>query len=371
MEELIEKYDLWMCIQCGKCTGGCPISMKSTLNIRKLVYETILELTSLDEICERDELWDCTTCGTCLSRCPKEVKNSDLVIGLRGIAVEGGRIPKTAMEALESVYKHGNPWGRTRAKRSEWTAGLNIKSLAEGEKADILYYVGCTASYDPRIQEVAKALVHCFQKADVDFGILGNEETCSGNEVRRMGEEGLFEMLVEENLEKFEKYDISKMVTTSPHDFNAFKNEYEFEGEVQHYTQFISDLIDREKLTFSNGFEKTVTYQDPCYLGRQNDVYEEPRKIIESIPGVRFVEMDRSRFRSLCCEGGGGRMWVEGTEGERLAERRVRDAADVGAEVIATACPFCLINLEDAVKTTGYEDKIEIMDIMEIVMKVS
>jgi Fe-S oxidoreductase len=344
--------------------------MKSDFNIRKIVYETIVG--DIDEIWGREILWNCTTCGTCKVRCPKEVKNTDLVIGLRSLAVEEGRIPKTAMEALESVYKHGNPWGRVRAKRSEWMGDLKVKEFSE-EKAEMLYYVGCTASYDPRIQPIAKALVRVFNDAGIDFGVLGNEETCSGNEVKSMGEEGLFEMLIDENSEIFEKYGITRIVTTSPHDFNAFKNEYEFDGkiEVQHYTQFIASLIDQDKIDMSKSLEKTVTYQDPCFLGRQNDVYDEPRKVIESIPGVKFIDMDRSRERSLCCEGGGGRMWVEGTDsGERLAEIRVKDAAEMGVDVIATACPFCLLNLEDAVKTAGYEGKIEVMDIMEMINEV-
>ncbi|MHC1587531.1 MAG: (Fe-S)-binding protein, partial [Candidatus Syntropharchaeia archaeon] len=355
--------------QCGKCTGGCAVSLKSQLNPRRLVREAILKETEL--IFEKEYLWDCTLCGTCTLRCPREIKPSEVIIGMRGVLIEEGRnIPKTIMEALESVFKNGNPWGRARMKRTEWSEDLDvkIKSLPDGDEAEILYYVGCTPAYDPRIQEIARGMVKCFNVAGVDFGILGTEENCCGNEVRRMGEEGLFEMLVEDNLEIFGNYNVKKMVTTSPHCFNTFKNEYDADFEVQHYTQFLSKLIEEEKLTFSKEIEKTITYQDPCFLGKQNEIFDEPRKIIEAIPGVKFIDFDRSRKRSLCCEGGGGRMWVEATgEGERNAEIRVRDAVEMGAEIIATACPFCLLTLEDAVKTTGYEDKIQVRDIIELV----
>ncbi|MHC1567472.1 MAG: (Fe-S)-binding protein [Candidatus Syntropharchaeia archaeon] len=368
-ESFAEKFDLFGCFQCGKCTGGCAVSLKSQLNPRRLVREAILKETEL--IFEKEYLWDCTLCGTCTLRCPREIKPSEVIIGMRGVLIEEGRnIPKTIMEALESVFKNGNPWGRARMKRTEWSEDLDvkIKSLPDGDEAEILYYVGCTPAYDPRIQEIARGMVKCFNVAGVDFGILGTEENCCGNEVRRMGEEGLFEMLVEDNLEIFGNYNVKKMVTTSPHCFNTFKNEYDADFEVQHYTQFLSKLIEEEKLTFSKEIEKTITYQDPCFLGKQNEIFDEPRKIIEAIPGVKFIDFDRSRKRSLCCEGGGGRMWVEATgEGERNAEIRVRDAVEMGAEIIATACPFCLLTLEDAVKTTGYEDKIQVRDIIELV----
>ncbi|MHC1582944.1 MAG: (Fe-S)-binding protein [Candidatus Syntropharchaeia archaeon] len=368
-ESFAEKFDLFGCFQCGKCTGGCAVSLKSQLNPRRLVREAILKETEL--IFEKEYLWDCTLCGTCTLRCPREIKPSEVIIGMRGVLIEEGRnIPKTIMEALESVFKNGNPWGRARMKRTEWSEDLDvkIKSLPDGDEAEILYYVGCTPAYDPRIQEIARGMVKCFNVAGVDFGILGTEENCCGTEVRRMGEEGLFEMLVEDNLEIFGNYNVKKMVTTSPHCFNTFKNEYDADFEVQHYTQFLSKLIEEEKLTFSKEIEKTITYQDPCFLGKQNEIFDEPRKIIEAIPGVKFIDFDRSRKRSLCCEGGGGRMWVEATgEGERNAEIRVRDAVEMGAEIIATACPFCLLTLEDAVKTTGYEDKIQVRDIIELV----
>jgi Fe-S oxidoreductase len=370
-QSIAEKYKLLGCIQCGRCTAGCPISLKSVLNIRRLVWEVTVD--RLERVYRQGELWDCTTCSTCTICCPRGIKPHELIIGIRSALVEKGDIPVTARDALESVLKHGNPWGRIRSKRSEWLAGLGIKDVSKGDKVDILCFIGCAASYDIRVQEVAKALVTILSKAEVDFGILGNKEHCCGSEVRRMGEEGLFEMLVQNNLNLFHAHGISQIVTICPHGYNIFKNEYQDSGlEVKHYTQYIADLIKQGKLTFSSEVKsevkKVVTYQDPCFLGKQNRVFDEPRSIITAIPGVTLVELDLSRERSMCCEGGGGRMWVEASvSGERLAEMRIRQAVETGADILATACPFCLINLEDAAKTTGYGEKIEVKDIMELV----
>ena len=365
VESFIELYKLLECIQCGVCTGCCPVSVKSNLNIRMLMRS--IAFSRRVAIPPHDTLWSCTTCSTCEVRCPKDLSPVDVVVGMRGVVVEEGRIEATIRDALESVNKHGNPWGRIKSKRSEWAEGLKLKHFSEG--ANLLYYVGCTPAYDPRIQEVARAIVKSLNTAGVDFGTLGNEESCCGDPAHALGERGLFELLVEDNKALFDKYGVEHMVTTSPHCYNSFKNKYGKTGfEVQHYTQYIAGLIDRGKLTLSKKIGKTITYHDPCFLGKQNNVYDEPRKIIENIPGAKFVELDRSRERSLCCEGGGGRMWID-IPGERLAETRVRDAVDIGAEILATACPFCLSTLEDAVLTTGYEGSIKITDIIELVLE--
>ena len=188
-EIFAQKFELYGCYQCGKCTGGCPVSLRSKLNIRRLVLEGILE-KNLDRINERAELWDCTTCKTCTIRCPRGIKPMDLIIGMRSVLVEEGHIPETLIDALESVYKHGNPWGKPKSKRAEWMTGLSIpvKDFSKGDRAEYLFFVGCTPSYDPRIQEIAKSLVFSLNQAAIDFGVLGNEEQCCGNEIRRMGE---------------------------------------------------------------------------------------------------------------------------------------------------------------------------------------
>ena len=375
MEELgaIKKLNFNVCIQCGKCTGACPIFPKSKLNPRRLMLETAYLISPLTmypplNIYEKSEIWDCTTCSTCSYRCPREVKPMDVLIGLRGLLLEQGHIPSTLGDALEGVYKYGNPWGISRSKRSDWAQDLKVKYVSEGEKAELLYFVGCAAAYDSRAQEVARALVKNLNTLGIDFSILGNKETCCGNEVYSLGEKGLFEILVEKNLSLLDQYRINRILTTSPHCFNAFKNKYGKDLAVQHYTQYFADLIDKGKLKFSQRVEKVVTYQDPCFLGKHNDIYDEPRKIIESIPGIKLVELNLSRGRSVCCEGGGGRMWydIPGERG-RLAETRVKEAIDVGADILAVACPFCLLTFDDAVKTTGNEDKIQVMDIMELV----
>ena len=367
-QTLIEKYELAKCFQCGKCSAGCPVSLKSILNIRRLMREVLLSETP-EKVYQRSELWDCTTCQTCTLRCPRGLKPHELIVAIRALLVEEGNIPKTVIDALEGVFKHGNPWGRARSKRSEWAADLGIKNIAQVEKAGLLYFACCATAYDPRIQEVGRALIRVFQTAKIDFGFLGNEETCCGSEVRRMGEEGLFEMLVEGNLKLFQSRGVTQMVTTSPHCYNTFKNEYKSHHiEVKHYTQYVAELVNAGKLPFSREVGRKVAYHDPCYLGKQNKIYDEPRSIIKAIPGVTFIEFDRCRERSLCCEGGGGRMFVEASgSGQRLAEIRIKDAVEMGVDIIATACPFCLLNLEDAVKTTGNEGKVAIRDVIELV----
>lgn len=370
-KSMTEQLELFGCIQCGKCTGGCPVARKTVLNIRSMIYHMLVE-PELD-VSAHQELWDCTCCFTCVERCPKDVRPADLIIELRGQLVEGGRIPETIGAALMGTFRQGNPTGIAREDRASWVNGTKPKAAQEG--CELLYYVGCTPAYDLRVQPVTRALTKAFTKAGLDFGTLGTEESCCGNEIRRMGEAGLFEMLVEENGELFRSVGASRLVTTSPHCFNTIKNEYGLDGiEVLHYTQLVAELIAQGRLelgsvgVWGEGVTKKVTYHDPCFLGKQNHVFDEPRAIIQAIPGVELVEMDRSRERSLCCEGGGGRMWAEGTNlEERLAFQRVHEAADTGAEILAVACPFCLLTLEDAVKILGLEDKIQVMDIMELV----
>lgn len=367
-QDLVREHRLLRCVQCGKCTGGCPVSIISSLNIRRLLNEVVIQPT-LSISPEQSVLWQCTACSTCSDRCPKGIKPLDVIIQIRGQLIESGRIQPTMRDALESIFLHGNPWGKPREKRTDWAADLEVKIAGPDAQLDLVYYVGCSPAYDPRVQELARAMVHVLEGAGVKFGVLGNDESCCGNEVRRMGEEGLFEELVESNFKLFQERGVRQLVTTSPHCFNVFKNEYPgFEGDVRHYTQVIWELIEKEKLSFSKELGWRVTYHDPCFLGKQNGIFDEPRWILGRIPGVEFVELDRNRERSLCCEGGGGRMWVEGdTSQERLAEVRVRDAVDLGVEVLATACPFCLLTLEDAVKTTGNEEKLRVLDLIEIV----
>ena len=357
-----------LCFQCGLCTASCPWNNVRTFMPHKIITQSKFGLIKHGV----EDWWFCTTCNMCLSRCPRGVSTTEIMLALRRTLVEEGRVPITLRDALEAVFKQGNPWGRARGKRSEWAEGLGIKDVTQGNKADMLLYVGCAPSYDPRVQKISRALVNIFSKAGIDVGILGNEETCCGNEVRRMGENGLFEMLVEHNLELFHKYNISQIVTISPHCYNAIKNEYKDNKiEVKHYTQFLAELVDTGKLTLSNPFEKVVAYHDPCYLGRHNGLYDEPRRILKGIPGLKLVEMPDYRENSLCCGGGGGRMWVETEKEERFSDLRINQAVEVGAKVLATSCPFCILNLEDSVLTMDKGDELEIKDISEIVQEVT
>jgi Fe-S oxidoreductase len=359
------EHVLYACIQCGKCTGGCPMAIKTSLNPRSLIYQLILSGNGFD-IEGLGELWDCTTCSTCSSRCPKQVNPMEIIIGLRSALVEGGRIHPNMKTALESTFRHGNPLTMVREDRGAWAADLSMEPFSE--KTEYLYFVGCTPSYDPQAQKGARALVSLLQQARVSFGILGAQESCCGSEVRRLGEVGLFEMMVEENMEMYHELGVRKIFTTSPHCFNAFKNDYSpNELQLQHYTQVLADLLKSGALKFSGKFEKIVTYQDPCYLGKHNGVFDEPRLLLKSIPGIKLIEMDRSREKSLCCEGGGGRMWLEGTNPEiRLARLRIQEALETGAEILATACPFCLLTLDEAVRYVGVQDKIQVMDLADI-----
>ncbi len=362
----LERYNILNCIQCGRCTAGCPVSIRTLLNIRSIIYRDLRERTRW---LQPQEIWNCTTCATCSQRCPKGVEIVDYIVGLREYQVERGKIVSTARDALESIFKFGNPWARVREKRTDWVGDEQVRILSEGESVDVLLFIGCTPAYDPKVQPTAKSLVKILKKADIDFAILGNVESCCGNEVKRMGEQGLFEMLVEDNTELFNKYSFNKLVTISPHCYNTFKNEYpDISAEVFHYTQFLAEII-KQGFTITNGsIDRKVIFHDPCFLGKQNNIYDEPREILSSIPGIELLEFDRSRERSVCCEGGGGRMWIEGdSEKERLAVQRVKDAKESGAEILATTCPFCFLTLSDAVKTAGVENDLEVLDIMEIV----
>jgi len=333
------------------------------------MYDTRNE-ERLEELSERPEIWDCTTCYTCAARCPKGLEPLEVLIGLRSIQIEEGRVQPTVRDALESIFKDGNPWGSPRAKRLDWVKDLEVKILepeAE-ETTDVLLFICCTDAYDPRVMKVAQALVKVLDAAGVDFGLIGEDESCCGSEVRRLGEEGLFEMCDEENVELLNSFNVNRIVAISPHCYNTLKKEYHgLKHPVLHYTELVAQLLEDGKLQLKGELPKVVTYHDPCFLGKQNDIYDEPRYIITRIPGVEFREFDRCRERSLCCEGGGGKMWVESeSKEERLAEIRVTDAKELGAEVIAVACPFCLLTLEDATKVKGIEEEMRVADILEL-----
>ncbi len=365
----LERLGLFGCIQCGKCTAGCPINYvtpdREPFNIRTLVYD-VLNAPSEEIASEKHFLWQCTTCATCSLRCPKEVEPKDVVMNLRSILVEDGTLPPSIRDVLKSISVNYNPWGLGKEKRAEWFKGLELKDAGEAETC---LYVGCTPAFDNRLHKLARSTVACLQKAGIDFGIFGIEEICCGNEIKRLGDIWSFDALREANTEVFNGYEtIKEIVSISPHCFNTFKNEYPgLTPRVTHYTEYFARLIAEGTFKPKKKVSKKVTYHDPCFLGKQNDIYDAPRSILTSIKGLIFEEFDRNRENSLCCEGGGGRMWIEIEDArERLANIRVRDAVDMGVDIIAVACPFCLLTLEDAVKAMDLEDKLQVLDIMEI-----
>jgi len=361
--------ELLYCIGCRACNAVCPsfLTYERVFEGPRSWVRMFNEIFGVTKVPAGNELiWSCRTCKACEERCPLslDIKQVEKFIKMRERLVEEARIVPTLRDALNFTLLHGNPWGRARSKRGEWASKLGIEKF-NAMKHDILYYVGCAPSYDIRCQNMAVSLSRIFRAIGVKFGILGEDETCCGAEMRRIGESGLFEELSKGNKELFEKLGVKRIVTTSPHCFNTFKNEYGMNIEVLHYTQLLAKLVYR--IPIKKGLDYKVTYHDPCYLGRYNRIFEEPRKILNSIPGLKLVEMPANREDSLCCGGGGGHMWFDWPRRPRPSEVRVKQALEVGANVIAVACPFCLSMLEDAVKTLGYEGKIQVKDISELI----
>ena len=368
------------CVRCRFCFSQCPVYEVSNgwvtqggSGITQSLYYGV-KFNRIDKDL-RDILMRCTTCRSCEIICERLMAGVNLVSAIkmgRQLLIEQEINPiKEQQKALESLQAVGNPYGKQPSKRTQWAEGLDLKRLTDtAEHTDTLYYVGCTPSYDDRVQNVAKSIAEILQHAGINFGILENEK-CSGDPALIMGEVGLFEMLAKENVERFKALGITTIVTTSPHELNCFLKEYPEDLKdihILHYTQFFPNLISSKRIEFKKVLNDIVTFHDPCYLGKHNNIYEEPRRILQSIPGIELREMQRNRENSLCCGGGGGRMWADFNEPAHLAEIRVLEALDIGAEIIATACPFCLLHLEDAVKVLDKEDEIIVKDISEIMI---
>ena len=303
--------------------------------------------------------------------CPKKLPCANAILDDHSLLVEAGSIPKTVKDVLESVYKYHNPMGTHQSRRMEWAKDLNVKTFPSVAKADVLLFVCCSNAFDPRNQEIARGMVSILNKLGVDFATLGAEEWCCGDHMLRLGEKGLFEELSAHNLSMFEKLNVKKIVTISPHCYNTFKNDKPYSDarlNVQHYTQFIGEAIEQGKLKLPNAVKRKIAYHDPCFLGKRNDVYDAPRNVLRSVSGVELVEMKRTRQSSFCCGGGAGRVWTEEADPEkRPSVSRVKEALELGVENIAVACPFCTTTLEDAVKVLDVESKISVKDILEII----
>ncbi|MFH0789913.1 MAG: (Fe-S)-binding protein, partial [Pseudomonadota bacterium] len=375
--------DFFTCTECGRCSDQCPakavgrpLSPKMiTFKLRDWGYTRQKpETRMVGDLITAQEIWSCTTCGACEEECPVFIEYIDKMIDMRRHLIETSQNPTTFNQILMQIEKTGNPFGKPPKKRADWVKeveGVSVPILKEGDEVEVLYFVDSYASYDLRIQAIAQAIVRGLQESGVKFGILGPREKDSGHQVRRIGEEGLFQLLLEENLETFRTVRFRQIVTTDPHAFNTLKKDYPGDLPVRHYSQFFLSLIESGRLTPSKpvAVEGLYTYHDPCYLGRHNGLYQVPRQLLGHLPGINLVEMKRCRERSFCCGGGDINLWHE-IEGEeiRMAEKRVRMAREVGADVLVSACPFCLLNFEDAVKTAGLEKELQVVDLMELVV---
>jgi len=357
------------CFQCGLCDVVCPWNKVRNFSMRKLIREATFGLTEI----ESEEIWRCTTCGRCPQQCPRDVKQIESGVSLRRIATEYGVFP-TSVKPIRtisgSLVGEGNPFGEERKKRANWAEGLSVKTFTEG--MEILYFPCCYLCYDPRLKKVARATATILNRAGVDFGILGAKENCCGESIRKTGDEDVFKRLAKENIKTFIDNGVKKILVSSPHCYHTFKNEYpEFmvNFEVVHISQYIFQLIHEGRLELTKEYGGKVTYHDPCYLGRHNGIYGEPREVLKKIPGLELNEMAESRVDSFCCGGGGGRIWMETPKGERFSDLRLEQAVGVGAEVLVTACPYCITNFEDSRLNRENSDIIEIKDITEILQE--
>ncbi|MBI5489871.1 MAG: (Fe-S)-binding protein [Deltaproteobacteria bacterium] len=355
------------CYQCGKCDVVCPWNRVRQFSMRRIIAEASYGLTEI----ENDDVWRCTTCGNCPQECPRGVKQIELGVAIRRVASKYDVFTASARPARAvraSLTIDGNPLNEPRAKRAAWAEGLDVKPFTEG--MDLLYFVGCYYSYDPRLKKVAAATADILNRAGISFGILGEKENCCGESVRKTGAEQLFRSLARENIKTFVDHGVKKILVSSPHCFHTLKNEYPdfmVNFEVVHISQLLLDLLRQGRLRFSRALPKRVTYHDPCYLGRHNGVYDAPREVLQSIPGLQLVEMASSRRDSLCCGGGGGRVWMDTPRNERFSELRLDQARDVGAEILATACPYCITMFEDTRAGRDDETLPAINDITELV----
>lgn len=356
-----------LCYQCGLCDVVCPWNRVRPFSMRKIIREATFGLTEV----EGEEIWRCTTCGTCTAHCPRGVEHVELGVALRRVASDYGIFPgsvRPVRGVRGSLASDGNPLNYERAKRGDWAKGIPVKPFTEG--TEFLYFVGCYYSYDPRMKRAAVATAQVLHAAGVDFGILGAKESCCGESVRKTGAEKLFRSLAKENIKTFIEHGVRKIVVSSPHCYHTFVNEYpEFMArfEVIHLSELLLDLIREGRLKFAGEFRARVTWHDPCYLGRHNGLFDPPREVLRLVPGVELTEMRDTREGSLCCGGGGGRIWMDTPKSERFSNLRLEQAREVGAQVLATCCPYCITNFEESRLQYEEGEAPEIWDLTEIV----
>jgi len=369
------------CTQCGRCTNACPATAAGTLlspmHLILKLRNAMLQQSRLDggtpilpEIVNPEELWACTTCRACVNECPVLIDHVDAIVDMRRHLVGEGKLERAKRDLLSNLNNVSNPYGLPQSDRMKWAEGLDVKTVNEQPEFDVLYWVGCSGSYDPRNQSVSRAMVKILKAGHVNFVTLGNEEKCNCEVARRLGEEGRFQQTVIELEELFKKYKVKTLLTQCPHCFNTFRNEYPEFGvdlKVIHHTQFIEQLIKTGKLRLKQGKGETVTFHDPCYLGRYNDVFDSPRGVISALSPLAIKEMKRSRGNSFCCGAGGANFWYKVDQRKKVSAIRLEEAQETKASILATACPFCTSMLEDATVAAGVKESITVHDIAELV----
>lgn len=366
---------LWGCIQCGTCSGVCPYGYLMEYPPSRMI--AALRSETFAQVIAGDTLWMCVACSACTSACPAQLPLTEhLLTRTKEELLLSGNIPTELQSALENSQRYGNPLGESPRKRMEWAQGMTPPVPLLGKdtrQVDVLWFVGDYPSYHPRVQPASRAFVRLLQALKVDFATLGSEENSDGDSQRLAGERGLFEMLAEKNGKAFRKYEFNTILTTDPHAFNVLQREYPalgIEYPVMHYTQYLAARLDELRPMLTKPLATKVTYHDPCYLGRVNEIYDEPRALLSAIPGLELVEMSHNHANSLCCGGGGGGMWMDGFHWEkahtRVSEWRVREAAQAGAEILAVACPYEIPRFEDAIKTLNLSDRLAVKDISEL-----
>ncbi|MCL5029730.1 MAG: heterodisulfide reductase-related iron-sulfur binding cluster [Bacteroidetes bacterium] len=386
--------DGYSCTECGRCTAACPAAtVGKSLSPRKIIRDIrkrakekapllavgknngeVFEKTLVHDYITDTELWECTTCMACVQECPVMIEHIDSIVDLRrNLVLTESQFPSNLNNVFKSLETNYTPWAFNQADRDNWAEGMNIKTMAEDPKCDILFWVGCAGSFDERYKKVTKAFASLMQKANIDFRILGTEEKCNGDTARRLGNEYLSQMLIKENIETLNGYGVKKIVTACPHCFHSLGNEYkQFGGnyEVIHHSQFIQQLLIEKKIQLKDEeVNKKVTYHDSCYLGRYNKEFDAPRQSLKSVKGLELIEMKRNKTKGFCCGAGGGRMFLEDEEGGRINIERTKEALETQANTIASACPFCMTMLTDGVKHFEKTEQVEVRDIAEIVFE--
>ena len=392
--------DGFACAVCGRCTDNCPANISgkplSPMDLIEHVKDNLMEIapglekakdTAAKETAAdafplynkqftEEWVWDCVSCGACEQECPVMVEHLDTIVDLRrNLVMTQAKMPAGAEQTLRSLETRGHPWRGSQATRVDWTKDLPVKIISEsgddGESIDVLFWVGCTSALEDRSQSVARAMARVLDRAGVKYAILGMEEACNGDPARRIGHEYLFELLARQTIDMLNRYKIKKILTTCPHCFNTMKNEYPDLGgkfEVEHYATFVKRLLDDGRLKLGKPLDLKVTYHDSCYLGRYNDVYDEPRDVLRTIPGVELQEIPlRNRERSFCCGAGGGHMWIEETSGRRINHIRTEQALATNPQKIAVSCPFCLQMFKEGLESAGEKDNVEAVDVIELV----